>query len=84
MSNRSDGAHDEDGAANTDAEDDEARMTMVAIMLMMVMMVVTMLMLMSPRMFPFCLVGYAGKLMVTMMKMMTMKMVRLKPHCFSR
>ena len=47
-------------------------MTMVAIMLMMVMMLVTMLMLLSPRMFPFCLVGYAGKLMVTMMKMMTM------------
>ena len=45
---------------------------MVAIMLMMVMMVVTMLMLMFPRMFPFCLVGYAGKLMVTMMKMLTM------------
>ena len=56
MSNRSDGAHDEDGAANTDAEDDEARMTMVAIMLMMVLMVVMMLMLMPPPMLPFCLV----------------------------
>ena len=55
MSNRSDGAHDEDGAANTDAEDDEARMTMVAIMLRMVLMVVMMLMLMPSHFFIFSL-----------------------------